>query len=106
MAPTYWCHRLLLLFLLLFLLLLQLLRHGSGPLLHRVLWQLGEEPLAKRITAAILSHRQHHPQQLEISELVDLIRSCAPLASKKETTRLMSRVFQVEGYSQNRAANL
>ncbi|XP_026191930.1 uncharacterized protein LOC34620099 [Cyclospora cayetanensis] len=77
----------------------ELLQHASGPLLQRILWQLGEEPLAKRIAAALLRQQQQQQQQqqqeMRIPDLVDVVCSCAPLVPHSQKKRILSRVFQV-----------
>ncbi|KAL8448362.1 hypothetical protein Emed_003892 [Eimeria media] len=81
----------------------ELLQHGSGLLLQRVLRQLGEEPLAKRITRALVSWQQQYQQQqqqqqqqqvMRIEDLVELVVGCTPQTSRKKTHKILSRVFQ------------
>ena len=61
--------------------------------LNRILWDYGEERCARRITAAILKHRENKPIETT-QELVDIIRSAMPAAALREKQHPAKRTFQ------------
>ena len=61
--------------------------------LNRILWDYGEERCARRITAAILKHREKKPIETT-QELVDIIRSAMPAAALREKQHPAKRTFQ------------
>lgn len=61
--------------------------------LNRILWDYGEERYARRITAAILKHREEKPIETT-QELVDIIRSAMPAAALREKQHPAKRSFQ------------
>ena len=61
--------------------------------LNRILWDYGEERYARRITAAILAHREKKPIGTTL-ELVDIIRSAMPAAALREKQHPAKRSFQ------------
>ena len=61
--------------------------------LNRILWDYGEERCARRITAAILKHREEKPIETT-QELVDIIRSAMPAAALREKQHPAKRTFQ------------
>ena len=61
--------------------------------LNRILWDYGEERYARRITAAILKHREKKPIETT-QELVDIIRSAMPAAALREKQHPAKRTFQ------------
>ena len=61
--------------------------------LNRILWDYGEERYARRITAAILRHREDKPIETTL-ELVDLIRSAMPAPALREKQHPAKRTFQ------------
>ena len=65
----------------------------SEERLNRILWDYGEERCARRITAAILKHREKKPIETT-QELVDIIRSAMPAAALREKQHPAKRTFQ------------
>ena len=61
--------------------------------LNRILWDYGEERCARRITAAILKHRENKPIETT-QELVDIIRAAMPAAALREKQHPAKRTFQ------------
>ena len=61
--------------------------------LNRILWDYGEERYARRITGAILKHREEKPIETT-QELVDIIRSAMPAAALREKQHPAKRTFQ------------
>ena len=61
--------------------------------LNRILWDYGEERCARRITAAILKHRENKPLETT-QELVDIIRAAMPAAALREKQHPAKRTFQ------------
>ncbi len=61
--------------------------------LNRILWDYGEERYARRITGAILRHREQKPIETTL-ELVDIIRSAMPAAALREKQHPAKRSFQ------------
>ena len=61
--------------------------------LNRILWDYGEERYARRISAAILSHREKKPIETTL-ELVDIIRGAMPAAALREKQHPAKRSFQ------------
>ena len=61
--------------------------------LNRILWDYGEERYARRITGAILRHREQKPIETT-QELVDIIRSAMPAAALREKQHPAKRTFQ------------
>ena len=61
--------------------------------LNRILWDYGEERYARRITGAIIKHREERP--IETTQgLVDIIRSAMPAAALREKQHPAKRSFQ------------
>ena len=61
--------------------------------LNRILWDYGEERYARKITGAILSHRERKPIETTL-ELVDIIRDAMPAAALREKQHPAKRTFQ------------
>ena len=61
--------------------------------LNRILWDYGEERYARKITGAILSHRERKPIETTL-ELVDIIRGAMPAAALREKQHPAKRTFQ------------
>ncbi len=61
--------------------------------LNRILWDYGEERYARRITGAIIKHREQKPIE-NTQELVDIIRSAMPAAALREKQHPAKRSFQ------------
>lgn len=61
--------------------------------LNRILRDYGEERYARRITGAILKHREKKPVETT-QELVDIIRSAMPAAALREKQHPAKRTFQ------------
>lgn len=61
--------------------------------LNRILWDYGEERYARRISAAIISHRAHKPIETTL-ELVDIIKGAMPAAALREKQHPAKRSFQ------------
>ena len=61
--------------------------------LNRILWGYGEERFARRISAAILKHREERPIETTL-ELVDIIRGAMPAAALREKQHPAKRSFQ------------
>ena len=61
--------------------------------LNRILWDYGEERYARRISAAILSHREKKPIETTL-ELVDIIKGAMPAAALREKQHPAKRSFQ------------
>ena len=61
--------------------------------LNRILWDYGEERYARRITGAILRHREQKPIETT-QELVDIIRSAMPAAALREKQHPAKRTLQ------------
>lgn len=61
--------------------------------LNRILWDYGEERYARRITAAILTHRAEKPITTTL-ELVDIIKGAMPAAALREKQHPAKRTFQ------------
>lgn len=65
----------------------------SEDRLNRILWDYGEERYARRISAAILKHREEKPIETT-QELVDIIRSAMPAVALREKQHPAKRSFQ------------
>ena len=65
----------------------------SEDRLNRILWDYGEERYARRITGAVLKHREGKPIETT-QELVDIIRSAMPAAALREKQHPAKRTFQ------------
>ena len=65
----------------------------SEDRLNRILWDYGEERYARRISAAILKHREEKPIETT-QELVDIIRSAMPAVALREKQHPAKRTFQ------------
>ena len=61
--------------------------------LNRILWDYGEERYARRISAAIISHRARKPIETTL-ELVDIIKGAMPAAALREKQHPAKRSFQ------------
>ena len=61
--------------------------------LNRILWDYGEERCARRISAAIVKHREKKPIETT-QELVEIIRSAMPAAALREKQHPAKRTFQ------------
>ena len=61
--------------------------------LNRILWDYGEERYARRITGAILKHREEKPIETT-QELVEIIRTAMPAAALREKQHAAKRTFQ------------
>ena len=61
--------------------------------LNRILWDYGEERYARRITGAILKHREEKPIETT-QELVEIIRTAMPAAALREKQHPAKRTFQ------------
>lgn len=61
--------------------------------LNRILWDYGEERYARRITGAIMKHREEKPIETT-QELVEIIRSAMPAAALREKQHPAKRTFQ------------
>ena len=61
--------------------------------LNRILWDYGEERCARRISAAIVKHRENKPIETT-QELVEIIRSAMPAAALREKQHPAKRTFQ------------
>ncbi|MBQ7692819.1 MAG: 16S rRNA (cytosine(1402)-N(4))-methyltransferase RsmH [Oscillospiraceae bacterium] len=61
--------------------------------LNRILWDYGEERYARRITAAILKHREQKPIETT-QELTDIIRAAMPASALREKQHPAKRSFQ------------
>ena len=61
--------------------------------LNRILWDYGEERYARRISAAILSHRDRKPIETTL-ELVDIIKGALPAPALREKQHPAKRSFQ------------
>ena len=61
--------------------------------LNRILWDYGEERYARRITGAIIKHREQKPIE-NTQDLVDIIRSAMPAAALREKQHPAKRSFQ------------
>ena len=61
--------------------------------LNRILWDYGEERYARRISAAIISHRAQKPIETTL-ELVDIIKGAMPAAALREKQHPAKRSFQ------------
>ena len=65
----------------------------SEDSLNRIFWDYGEERYARRISAAILEHRENKPIETTL-ELVDIIKSAMPAAALREKQHPAKRCFQ------------
>lgn len=65
----------------------------SEEQLNRILWDYGEERYARRISRAILEHRQQKPIENTL-ELVDIIKGAMPAAALREKQHPAKRSFQ------------
>ena len=65
----------------------------SEDRLNRILWDYGEERYARRISDAILKHREEKPIETT-QELVDIIRSAMPAVALREKQHPAKRTFQ------------
>lgn len=65
----------------------------SEERLSRILWDYGEERYARRISRAILEHRQQKPIETTL-ELVDIIKGAMPAAALREKQHPAKRSFQ------------
>lgn len=65
----------------------------SEDQLNRIFWDYGEERYARRISAAIIKHREHSPIETTL-ELVDIIKSALPAAALREKQHPAKRCFQ------------
>lgn len=65
----------------------------SEERLNRIFWDYGEERYARRITAAILAHREQKPIESTL-ELVDIIKGAMPAAALREKQHPAKRSFQ------------
>ena len=65
----------------------------SEDRLNRILWDYGEERYARRISDAILKHREEKPIETT-QELVDIIRSAMPAVALREKQHPAKRSFQ------------
>ena len=65
----------------------------SEDRLNRIFWDYGEEKYARRITAAILKHREKKPIETTL-ELVDIIKGAMPPPALREKQHPAKRVFQ------------
>ena len=65
----------------------------SEDRLNRILWDYGEERYARRISDAILKHREEKPIE-PTQELVDIIRSAMPAVALREKQHPAKRTFQ------------
>ena len=61
--------------------------------LNRILWDYGEERYARRITGAIMKHREEKPIETT-QELVEIIRTAMPAAALREKQHPAKRTFQ------------
>ena len=61
--------------------------------LNRIFWDYGEEKYARRVTSAILKHREQKPIETTL-ELVDIIKGAMPAAALREKQHPAKRVFQ------------
>jgi len=61
--------------------------------LNRILWDYGEERCARRISSAIVKHREKKPVETT-QELVEIIRSAMPAAALREKQHPAKRTFQ------------
>ena len=61
--------------------------------LNRILWDYGEERYARRISAAIIRHRQEKAIE-STAELVDIIKGAMPAAALREKQHPAKRTFQ------------
>ena len=61
--------------------------------LNRILWDYGEERYARRISRAIVEHREKKPIETTL-ELVDIIKGAMPAAALREKQHPAKRSFQ------------
>lgn len=61
--------------------------------LNRILWDYGEERYARRISRAIVEHRERKPIETTL-ELVDIIKGAMPAAALREKQHPAKRSFQ------------
>lgn len=61
--------------------------------LNRILWDYGEERYARRISSAIVEHREKKPIETTL-ELVDIIKGAMPAAALREKQHPAKRSFQ------------
>lgn len=61
--------------------------------LNRILWDYGEERYARRISGAILAHRERKPIETTL-ELVDIIKGAMPASALREKQHPAKRSFQ------------
>ena len=71
----------------------EVVNHWDEERLNRILWDYGEERYARRISRAIIQHREKKPIETTL-ELVDIIKGAMPAAALREKQHPAKRSFQ------------